>query len=199
MLRLIEQLFLVTSIFYATFAVVALLTGIGGVSQSRLLFNGAQPYMELILAIYLAMFLGKTKKYLVLIPLLLASISAIATPNGLPFNYAIPMARPATINDHIISYTLMGLIDKDYYVSLYNSRGELGRIVSVQERGECYYNLGSTMSVVYYFIAPRVISAKSYWDPCIRAIGKVPEDTKGYIINKLFDAWIYGFYLYVKY
>jgi hypothetical protein len=54
------------------------------------------------------------------------------------------------------------------------------------------------MATVYYFIAPRIVSAKSYWDPCIVAIGALPKNVGNYIVNRVFDAWIYGFYIYTR-
>jgi hypothetical protein len=108
------------------------------------------------------------------------------------------MAKPATINDHIIAYKFTGLVDKGYYASLYNSCGDLGRIVAVQSQGDFYYGLGSTMASTYYFIAPGHVHAKSYWDPCIMAIGEVPEDTEGYTTNRVFDTWVYEFNIYAR-
>jgi len=200
-LSFVEKLLLATVTLYAVFATASLLTGVGGVSQSRIVFNGVQPYMELVLILYLSYLLKSSNgigRLLMLTPLLLASMSTLVTPNALPLNYTIPMAKPATINDHIIAYKFTGLVDKGYYASLYNSCGDLGRIVAEQSRGDFYYGLGSTMAGVYYFIAPGHVHAKSYWDPCIMAIGRVPEDTEGYTTNRVFDAWVYEFNIYAR-
>jgi len=201
-LSFIEQLFLYTTMLYATFTLASFLTGLGGVSQSRILYNGVQHYMELVLAIYLAIgVLGverKHKQHIILIPLLLASLATLITPNALPLNYTIPMAKPATLNDHIVAYSFVGLIDRGYYVELYSSCGDLGRLVAMQERGEFFYGLGSTQAGTHYFIAPRVIPAKSYWDPCVMATSSMPRDVEDFIMLKVFDAWVYEFYLYAR-
>jgi hypothetical protein len=198
-LGMTDQLFIVTLIFYGVFALASLLTGLGGVSQSRIVMNGAQPYMELALIIYLAMLMPKQNRSLILIPLAISVLATLITPNAIPQNYTIWMAvKGATINDHIIAYGFTGLIDKSYYINLYTTCGNAGRIIAFQERGDVSYVLGSTMASVYYFIAPRVVSAKSYWDPCIIAIITMPKDVTGYIINKVFNAWLYGFYVYIK-
>jgi hypothetical protein len=197
-LGMTDQLFIVTLIFYGVFALASLLTGLGGVSQSRIVMNGAQPYMELALIIYLAMSMPKQNRTFMLIPLAISVLATLITPNAIPQNYTIPMAKPATLNDHIIAYEFTGLIDRSYYINLYTTCGYVGRIIASQERGDITYGLGSTMASVYYFIAPRVVSAKSYWDPCIMATTTMPKDVTGYIINKVFNAWLYGFYVYVK-
>jgi len=192
----VELLFLATAFFYALFAAASLLSGIGGVSQSRILFNGAQPYVEVITAIYLATLVAAAKRLALLIPLALAVAFTLITPNAMPFNYSIPMAKPATINDHIIAYAFTGLIDKDFYITLYDSCGQQGRIIATQVRGEVAYGLGGTQSLTYFFIAPRVIPARSYWDGCVMAINAPPRDADRYIKNRVFDAWVYAFYLY---
>jgi len=201
-LSFIEQLFLYTTMLYATFTLASFLTGLGGVSQSRILYNGVQHYMELVLATYLAIeVLGverKHKQYVILIPLLLASLTTLITPNALPLNYTIPMAKPATLNDHIVAYSFTGFIDRNYYVELYSRCGEPGRIIAVQERGDFSYDLSNTQANTYYFIAPRVVPAKSYWDPCIMEISSMPKDTGNFVKLKVFDAWVYGFYLYIQ-
>jgi hypothetical protein len=198
-LDVVEQLFIVTLIFYGAFALASLLTGLGGVSQSRGLMNGAQPYMELALILYLSMLMPKQSKPYILIPLALSVLATLISPNAIPQNYTIPMAaKTATINDHIVAYSFAELIDRHYFVQLYNTCGAIGRITAFQERGDVSYGLGSTMATVYYFIAPRVVLAKSYWDPCIMAIGALPKNADNYIINKVFDAWIYGFYTYTR-
>jgi hypothetical protein len=197
-LSIVEQLFMVTLVFYGAFALASVLTGLGGVSQSRVVVSGAQPYMELALIIYLAMLMYKQNRPSILIPLTLSVLATLITPNAISQNYTIPMAKPATLNDHIIAYKFSDLIDKSYYINLYTTCGDLGRIVASQERGNVSYGLGSTMASVYHFIAPRIVSAKSYWDPCIMAIYSKPQDTTSYIVNKVFDAWLYGFYIYIK-
>jgi hypothetical protein len=197
-LGIVEQLYIVTLAFYGAFALASLLTGLGGTSQSRIVMNGAQPYMELALIVYLATLVSKQNKLYMLIPLALSVLATLISPNAIPQNYTIPMAKPATINDHVIAYTFMSFIDKSYYISLYNTCGDTGRIIAFQEREDVSYGLGSTMATVYYFIAPRVVLAKSYWDPCIMAIGALPKNADNYIINKVFDAWIYGFYTYTR-
>jgi len=193
-----DQLFIVTLIFYGVFALASLSTGLGGTSQSRIVMNGAQPYMELALIIYLAMLMPKQNRSLILIPLAISVLATLITPNAIPQNYTIPMAKPATLNDHIIAYEFIGLIDRSYYINLYTTCGDVGRIIASQERGDITYGLGSTMATVYYFIAPKVVPAKSYWDPCIMAIGAPPKNVDNYIINRVFDAWIYGFYIYTR-
>jgi len=193
-----DQLFIVTLIFYGVFALASLSTGLGGTSQSRIAMNGAQPYMELALIIYLAMLMPKQNRSLILIPLAISVLATLITPNAIPQNYTIPMAKPATLNDHIIAYEFIGLIDRSYYINLYTTCGDVGRIIASQERGDITYGLGSTMATVYYFIAPKVVPAKSYWDPCIMAIGAPPKNVDNYIINRVFDAWIYGFYIYTR-
>jgi hypothetical protein len=197
-LDLVEQFFIVTLAFYGAFALVSLLTGLGGVSQSRIVMNGAQPYMELALIIYLATLVSKQSKPYILIPLTLSVLATLISPNAIPQNYTIPMAKPATINDHVIAYTFMSFIDKPYYISLYNTCGDTGRIIAFQEREDVSYGLGSTMATVYYFIAPRIVPAKSYWDPCIMAINALPKNVDNYIVNRVFDAWVYGFYIYTR-
>jgi hypothetical protein len=197
-LSIVEQLFMVTLVFYSAFALASVLTGLGGVSQSRAVLSGAQPYMELTLIIYLAMLMYKQNRPSILIPLTLSVLATLITPNAIPQNYTIPIAKPATLNDHIIAYKFSDLIDKSYYINLYTTCGDLGRIVASQERGNVSYGLGSTMASVYHFIAPKIVSAKSYWDPCIMAIYSKPRDTTSYIVNKVFDAWLYGFYIYIK-
>jgi hypothetical protein len=107
-------------------------------------------------------------------------------------------AKAATINDHIVAYSFTGLIDKQFFVQLYSTCGGIGRIIALQERGDVSYGLDSTMATVYYFIAPRVVSAKSYWDPCIMAIYAEPRDVTGYVIDRVLDAWVYGLYIYAK-
>lgn len=193
-----DQLFIVTLIFYGVFALASLSTGLEGTSQSRIVMNGAQPYMELALIIYLAMLMPKQNRSLILIPLAISVLATLITPNAIPQNYTIPMAKPATLNDHIIAYEFIGLIDRSYYINLYTTCGDVGRIIASQERGDITYGLGSTMATVYYFIAPKVVPAKSYWDPCIMAIGASPKNVDNYIINRVFDAWIYGFYIYTR-
>jgi len=193
-----DQLFIVTLIFYGVFALASLSTGLGGTSQSRIVMNGAQPYMELALIIYLAMLMPKQNRSLILIPLAISVLATLITPNAIPQNYTIPMAKPATLNDHIIAYEFIGLIDRSYYINLYTTCGDVGRIIASQERGDITYGLGSTMATVYYFIAPKVVPAKSYWDPCIMAIGAPPKNVDNYIINRVFDARIYGFYIYTR-
>jgi len=193
-----DQLFIVTLIFYGVFALASLSTGLGGTSQSRIVMNGAQPYMELALIIYLAMLMPKQNRSLILIPLAISVLATLITPNAIPQNYTIPMVKPATLNDHIIAYEFIGLIDRSYYINLYTTCGDVGRIIASQERGDITYGLGSTMATVYYFIAPKVVPAKSYWDPCIMAIGAPPKNVDNYIINRVFDAWIYGFYIYTR-
>ena len=193
-----ERLFLGAAVLYGAFALASLLTGVGGVSQSRILMNGAQHFIELALALYLAAN-SRAMRRATLIPLVLASLATLITPNALPLNYTIPMSRPATLNDHAIAYSFMELVDKSYYAQLYSSCGDAGRIVAMQERGETFYGLGSTQAVTYCFIAPRAIPAKSYWDPCVMAIHSVPKNPENYITERIFDAWIYGFYLYLSY
>jgi hypothetical protein len=197
-LSIVEQLFMVTLVFYGAFALASVLTGLGGVSQSRAAMNGAQPYIELVLIIYLAMLMYKQNKSSILIPLTLSVLATLITPNAISQNYTIPIAKPATLNDHIIAYKFSDLIDKSYYINLYTTCGNIGRIIASQERRDVCYGLGSTMASVYYFIAPRIVLAKSYWDPCIGAIYAEPKNTASYIINRVFDAWLYGFYIYVK-
>ena len=197
-LSIVGQLFMVTLVFYGAFALASVLTGLGGVSQSRIVVSGAQPYMELALIIYLAMLMYKQNIPSILIPLTLSVLATLITPNAISQNYTIPMEKPATLNDHIIAYKFSDLIDKSYYINLYTTCGDLGRIVASQERGNVSYGLGSTMASVYHFIAPGIVSAKSYWDPCIMAIYSKPRDTTSYIVNKVFDAWLYGFYIYIR-
>ena len=195
----IEQFFIVTLIFYGAYALVSLLTGLGGVSQSRVVMNGAQPYMELVLIIYLATLMSKQSKSYILIPLTLSVLATLISPNALPQNYTIPMAaKAATINDHIVAYSFTELMDKHFFMQLYSTCGNVGRIIALQERGAVNYGLGSTMATVYYFIAPRVVSARSYWDPCIMAIYAEPRDVTGYVIDRVLDAWVYGLYIYAK-
>jgi hypothetical protein len=198
-LSVVEQLFMLTLVFYEVFTLVSLLTGLGGESQSRVVMNGAQSYMELALILYLAMLVPKQNKSLIIIPLAISVLATLISPNAVPQNYTIPMAsKAATINDHIIAYSFTGLVDKYYFVQLYNTCGGLARVIAIQERGDVSYGLGSTMATVYYFIAPRVVSAKSYWDPCIMAIYAEPRDVTDYVINRVFDAWVYGFYIYTR-
>jgi hypothetical protein len=198
-LSVVEQIFMVSLVFYGAFTLASLSTGLGGISQSRPLLNAAQPYVELALVLYLATLVPKQSKSYILIPLLISVLATLISPNAVPQNYTIPMAaKSATINDHVIAYTFTGFIDKTYYTSLYNSCGSIGRIIAFQERGDVSYGLGSTMATVYYFIAPRVVSAKSYWDPCIMAISAEPKDLADYVINRVFDVWVYGFYIYAR-
>lgn len=192
----LESLFLATVFFYAMFVAASLLSGIGGVSQSRILFNGAQPYVEAVTAIYLTTLIATTQRHALLIPLALASMFALITPNAMPLNYSIPMSRPATINDHLVAYAFTALVDKDLYKALYNSCGEQGRIVASQERGGAAYGLGATQAVTYFFIAPQVIPARSYWDGCVMAIHALPKNVDQYVRHRVFDAWLYAFYLY---
>jgi len=196
---LVEALFMITVMFYATMSLASLLTGLGGISQSRVLFNGAQPFMELVLIVYLSNLFYRTKRPLLLIPLLIASMFSLLTPNAMPLNYTIPTAmKGATVNDHVISYAVMGLVDAEFHVRLYESCGGLGRIVNVQERGDVGYGIGATMSIVRYLIAPRVVAAKSYWDPCIIAIHSMPKNIENYVVQKIFDAWVYGLHLFMR-
>jgi hypothetical protein len=198
-LSVVEQIFVVSLLFYGAFALTSLLTGLGGASQSRIVLNGAQPYVELALVLYLATLVPKQGKSYILIPLAISVLATLISPNALPQNYTIPMAaKAATINDHIVAYSFTGLIDKQFFVQLYSTCGDIGRIIALQERGDVSYGLGSTMATVYYFIAPRVVSAKSYWDPCIMAIYAEPRDVAGYVVNRVFDAWVYGLYIYAK-
>jgi len=197
-LSLVEQLFFITTIFYAAFLLASLLTGIGGISQSKVIMEGAEHYMEFALIIYLAALLSKSRKRLILIPLLLVSLSTLITPSAMPLNYTIGMsAKGATINDHIIAYTFTGLIDKNYFVKLYDSCGNLGRIVAMQVEGNYYYGLGSTQAITYYFIAPRVIPARTYWDGCLMAIGSIPKNAGNYVRDRVFSGWVYAYYLYI--
>jgi hypothetical protein len=108
------------------------------------------------------------------------------------------MAKPATLNDHIVAYSFVGLIDRGYYIELYSSCGDLGRLVAMQGRGEFFYGLGATQAGTHYFIAPKVIPAKSYWDPCVMATSSMPRDVEDFIMLKVFDAWVYEFYLYAR-
>jgi hypothetical protein len=198
-LSIVEQLLIVTLVFYGAFALASLLTGLGGVSQSRIVLNAAQPYVELALILYLATLVPKQGKSYIFIPLAISVLATLISPNALLQNYTIPMAaKAATINDHIVAYSFTGLIDKQFFVQLYSTCGDIGRIIALQERGVASYGFGSTMATVYYFIAPRVVSAKSYWDSCIMAIYAEPGDVTGYVINRVLDAWIYGLYIYAK-
>jgi hypothetical protein len=198
-LSVVEQIFIVSLLLYGAFTLASLLTGLGGISQSRNLLNGAQPYMELALILYLSMLVPKQGKSYILIPLAISVLATLISPNALPQNYTIPMAaKAATINDHIVAYSFTGLIDKQFFVQLYSTCGGIGRIIALQERGDVSYGLDSTMATVYYFIAPRVVSAKSYWDPCIMAIYAEPRDVTGYVIDRVLDAWVYGLYIYAK-
>ena len=198
-LSVVEQIFVVSLLLYGAFTLASLLTVQGGVSQSRILLNAAQPYMELALVLYLSMLVPKQGKSYILIPLAISVLGTLISPNALPQNYTIPIgAKAATINDHIIAYGFMGLIDKQFFVRLYSTCGSVGRIIALQESGDVSYGLGSTMATVYYFIAPRVVSAKSYWDSCIMAIYAEPGDATGYVINRVLDAWVYGLYIYAK-
>jgi len=195
----VEQLFIATLVFYGVFVLISISSGLGGRSQSRVVTTGAQPYMELALILFLAMLVHRQNKSLILIPLAISVLATLITPNAIPLNYTIPMAsKAATLNDHIVGYKFTELIDKHYFVQLYNTCGDMARIVASWERGDASYGLGSTMSVVYYFIVPRIVHAKSYWDPCIMAIYAEPKDTTGYVINRVFDAWVYGFYIYAR-
>jgi hypothetical protein len=198
-LSVVEQLFMVTLVFYGAFALASVLTGLGGMSQSRIVINGAQPYMELALIIYLAALMSEQSKSLILIPLVLSVLATLITPNAIPQNYTIFMAaKAATINDHIIAYSFTKLTDKLYYVRLYNTCGDIARIIAFQEHEDVCYGLDSTMASVYYFIAPKVVSAKTYWDSCIMKIGVMPKDATSYIANRVFNAWLYAYYIYVK-
>jgi len=198
-LSIVEQLLIVTLVFYGAFALASLLTGLGGVSQSRIVLNGAQPYVELALILYLATLVPKQGKSYILIPLAISVLATLISPNALPQNYTIRMsAKAATINDHIVAYSFTGLIDKQFFVQLYSTCGDIGRIIALQEREVASYGFSSTMATVYYFIAPRVVSAKSYWDSCIMAIYAEPGDVTGYVINRVLDAWVYGLYIYAK-
>jgi len=189
----------VTLVFYGVFVLTAISTGLGGRSQSRIVTTGAQPYVELALILYLAMLVPRQSKPLVLIPLAISVLATLITPNAMPLNYTIPMAaKAATFNDHVIGYNFTELIDKSYFVKLYSTCGDAARIIASQERGNASYGLGSTKSTVYCFIAPKIVHAKSYWDPCIMAIYAEPKDATGYVTNKVFDAWIYGFYIYTR-
>lgn len=191
-----ELLFLATVFFYALFAAASLFSGMGGVSQSRILFNGAQPYIETITVVYLSTLITAANRQALLIPLALVVAFTLITPNAVPLNYSIPMAKPATVNDHIIAYEFMGLVDRSLYRMLYDSCGQQGKIIALQERGEVAYGLGSTQSLVYFFIAPRVIPARTYWDGCVMAIHALPRDADRYVKHRVFDAWVYAFYLY---
>jgi len=198
-LSIVEQLFIVTLVFYGVFVLTSISSGLGGRSQSRVVTIGAQPYMELALILYLAMLVPRQNKSRILIPLAISVLATLITPNAIPLNYTIPMgSKAATFNDHVVGYEFTELIDKSYFIQLYNACGDVTRIVASRERGDVNYGLGSTMSVVYYFIAPRIVRAKSYWDPCIMAIYAEPKDTTGYVINRVFDAWVYGFYIYAR-
>ncbi len=186
---------------YFTFFTAAYLTALGGVSQSRMLFNAVEPYMELALLTNIMSNLRElgTRRFKMLtLFIAVASIFTLITPNAMPLNYTIPMAKPATSNDHLISYMYMGMVSRETFTEFYNSYGERGRLVAVQERGEATYGLGSTMSVVYYYIAPRAVDAKSYWDPRIMAIFAMPKDVDNWIVDRVFDAWVYAFYIYLK-
>lgn len=200
--QFIDTLFISIVFLYIVFSIASFLTGIGGVSQSRAIYNGIQPYAEFALVLHAAKTLASeatpSKLSNLLRLLLIASLFTLITPNAMHLNYSIPMAKPATWNDHVIAYTYTGLIDKNLFLQLYNSYGEYGRLVAVKERGEFYYGLGGTMAVVYYYIAPRVVDAKSYWDPRIMAVFSAPKNPADYTENKVFDAWVYGFYLYLK-
>jgi hypothetical protein len=198
-LSIVEQIFIVTLVFYEAFALASLLTGLEGVSQSVVVMRGAQPYVELALVLYSATLVPRQNKSYILIPLAISVLATLISPNALPQNYTIPMAaKAATINDHIVAYSFTGLIDNHFFVQLYSTCGDIGRIIALQERGDVSYGLGSTMATVYYFIAPRVVSAKSYWDSCIMAIYAEPGDATGYVINRVLDAWVYGLYIYAK-
>jgi hypothetical protein len=186
---------------YFTFFTAAYLTALSGVSQSRMLFNATEPYMELALLTNIMSNLRElgTKRFKILTMFIaVASVFTLITPNAMPLNYTIPMSRPATSNDHLISYMYMGMVSRETFTEFYNSYGERGRLVAVQERGEATYGLGSTMSVVYYYIAPRVVDAKSYWDPRIMATFAMPKDVDNWIMDRVFDAWVYAFYIYLK-
>ena len=202
-LNFIDVWFILVTALYTAFSAVALLSGIGGVSQSRTVFNGVQPYIELALVLHATYTIWRERSLPIrcshglVYLLLIAVLSTLITPNAMPLNYSIPMAKPATLNDHVIAYMYMGLVDKDFFLDIYGSYGEVGRLVALQERGGFAYGLGSTMAVVYYYIAPRVVDAKSYWDPRIMAIFSAPKGS-GYTVNRVFDAWVYGFYLYIK-
>jgi len=68
-LSIVEQLFIMTLVFYSIFVLASALTGLGGVSQSRIVTTGAQPYMELALILYLAVLVSRQNKSRILIPL----------------------------------------------------------------------------------------------------------------------------------
>ena len=198
-LSMVEQLFIVTLVFYGVFVLVSISSGLGGISQSRIATTGAQPYMELALTLYLAMLVPRQNKALILIPLAISVLATLITPNAIPLNYTIPMAaKAATFNDHVIGYKFTELIDKFYFAQLYSTCGDIAKIVVSQERGDVSYVLNLATSITYYFIAPGTVHAKSYWDSCIMAIYAEPKDVTGYVVNRVFDAWVYGFYIYAR-
>jgi len=195
-MAIIDAAFLATAFLYGAFFIASYLTGVGGVSQSRTLFNGVQTYAEVMLITHAIVTKRYNTKNLALL-LFLSSLFTLATPNAMPLNYTIPMAKLATETDHIVAYTFFHLLSKQTFLAMYNNP-DYGRIVADQTDPSFYYGLGSTQPVVYFYIAPGIVDAKSYWDPRIMAIFRSPNNVSSYIENNVFSAWVYVFKLYTR-
>jgi hypothetical protein len=194
----LDSILLSAMIVYGLFFIVAYLTGVGGVSQSRILFNGIQPYVELVFLIHL---LGKNtsnKVKIIALLLLVASLNTIITPNAIPVNYTIYMAsKAATLNDHINAYNFFNLMSTSYFIELYTSSDISGRIIVTYE-SKVKYNAESIMAVTYFYIAPKIIDAKSYWDPRILSIFLQPRETEYFVENRIYNGWVHAFLLYTR-
>jgi len=192
----INAAFFTTAFLYGAFFIASYLTGVGGVSQSRSFFNAIQIYAEVMLITHAIVTKRYNTKNLALL-LFLSSLFTLVTPNAMPLNYTIPMAKLATETDHIVAYTFFQLLSKQTFLAMYNNP-DYGRIVAEQTDPSFYYGLGSTQPVVYFYIAPRIVDAKSYWDPRIMAIFRSPNNISNYTENNVFSAWVYVFKLYTR-
>jgi len=190
-----DFILIAAAILYGAFLLASFLTGVGGVSQSRALFNGVQPYAEIALIVHAVIARQRSVRSLAAL-LLVASLATLITPNAAPLNYTIPMAKPATENDHIVAYTFFRLLDKETFLAFYNNP-EYGRIIAEQVESLYSYGLGSTQAVTYFYIAPRIVDARSYWDPRIMAIFRAPSNASDYVESTVFSAWVYVFKVYI--
>jgi len=188
---------LAAAFLYGVFLIASFLTGVGGVSQSRIFFNGAQPYAEIALVVYATTTRQRGIRGLAVL-LLVASLATLITPNAIPLNYTVYMAaKCATENDHVIAYKFFDLLDREAFLSFYHDPSR-GRIIAEPTDTSYIYGMDSTQATTYFYIAPRIVDAKSYWDPRIMTIFRAPNNASDYVENSIFSAWVYVFKLYIR-
>jgi len=192
-----DFILLAATFLYGAFLIASFLTGAGGTSQSRILSNGAQPYAEIALVVHVTTTRRRSARSLAAL-LLAASLATLISPNAVPLNYTIYMsAKCATENDHVIAYKFFDLLDREAFLSFYHDPSR-GRIIAESTDTSYIYGMDSTQAVTYFYIAPRIVDAKSYWDPRIMTVFEAPSNISNYVENSVLSAWVYVFKLYIR-